>query len=413
MNLIKSMDKEVYDAILAEEKRQVENIELIASENFVSDAVREAYSTVLTNKYAEGYPGRRYYGGCEHVDVVESLAIERVKKMFGANYANVQPHSGSQANFATLMALCNTGDTVLGMDLSHGGHLTHGSAVNFSGKLYNFVSYTVTPDAHLIDYDNVLAMAKKHRPKVIIAGASAYSRSIDFARFREIADEVGAYLMADVAHIAGLIVAGLHVSPLPHAHVVTTTTHKTLRGPRGGVILSNDEGIAKLVNSAVFPGSQGGPLLHVIAAKAVAFKEALTPEFNEYQKRVIANAQALSSSLANRGFSILSGGTDNHLLLADLRPMDITGKDFEHLLDKVSITANKNSIPFDTSSPFITAGIRFGSPAVTSRGFGVDDMEQVGNFIAQAYEQRHNEAGIASLADDVRGFAKKFPTFKY
>ncbi len=413
MELIKNMDRELYDAITKEEHRQLNNIELIASENYVSDAVREAYSTVLTNKYAEGYPGRRYYGGCEHVDIVENLAIDRAKKMFGANYVNVQPHSGSQANFAALMALCNPGDTVLGMDLSHGGHLTHGSPVNFSGKLFNFVGYTVSPETFLIDYDNALAMAKKHRPKVIIAGASAYSRSIDFARFRAIADEVGAFLMADIAHIAGLVVAGLHNSPLPHAHLVTTTTHKTLRGPRGGLILSDSEEIAKKMNSSIFPGSQGGPLLHVIGAKALAFKEALEPSFKAYQERVIANAQSLSNNLVGHGFDVLSGGTDNHLLLIDLRSKGITGKEMEHLLDRVSITANKNSVPFDTSSPLITAGIRFGSPAMTSRGFGTLDMAKVGNFINQAYEQRNSETSIEAIKGDVQEFASSFPTFKY
>ncbi len=413
MNIIKDFDRELYDAILKEERRQLNNIELIASENYVSDAVREAYSTVLTNKYAEGYPGRRYYGGCEHVDIVENLAIDRAKKMFNANYVNVQPHSGSQANFAALMALCNPGDTVLGMDLSHGGHLTHGSPVNFSGKLFNFVGYTVSPKTFLIDYDNALAMAKKHRPKVIIAGASAYSRSIDFARFRAIADEVGAFLMADIAHIAGLVVAGLHNSPLPHAHLVTTTTHKTLRGPRGGLMLSDNEEIAKKMNSSIFPGSQGGPLLHVIGAKALAFKEALDPSFKAYQERVIANAQSLSNNLVGHGFDVLSGGTDNHLLLIDLRSKGITGKDMEHLLDRVSITANKNSVPFDTSSPTITAGIRFGSPAMTSRGFGTLDMAKVGDFINKAYEQRESGTAIEAINKDVQEFASSFPTFKY
>ena len=378
---VKAADPEVAAAMEGELGRQRENLELIASENLVSEAVMAAMGSHLTNKYAEGYPGKRYYGGCQYVDVVENLAIERAKELFGCEYANVQPHSGAQANMAVFFAVMNVGDTYMGMNLDHGGHLTHGSPVNMSGKNYHCVPYGVN-DEGFIDYDNVRAIALECKPKMIIAGASAYARKIDFKKMREIADEVGAVLMVDMAHIAGLVAAGLHESPIPYAHVTTTTTHKTLRGPRGGLILSSNEVNEKYnFNKAIFPGIQGGPLMHVIAAKAVCFKEALSPEFKEYQKQIVKNASTLASALMERGFDIVSGGTDNHLMLVDLRKMGLTGKDMEKLLDSVHITCNKNTVPNDPKSPFVTSGLRIGTPAVTSRGLKEDDMVKIAEAI--------------------------------
>lgn len=403
MDFVSQIDPELGAAIRAEYQRQCDNIELIASENIVSEAVIAAMGSVLTNKYAEGYPGKRYYGGCQCVDIAENLAIERACKLFGAKFANVQPHSGAQANYAVYMALCQPGDTVLGMNLDHGGHLTHGSPVNFSGKYFKMVSYGVNEETGVIDYDEVERIAKECKPKMIIAGASAYPRIIDFKRFREIADEVGAYLWVDMAHIAGLVAAGLHPSPIPYAHVTSTTTHKTLRGPRGGMLLTNDEELAKKLNSAIFPGSQGGPLMHVIAAKAVALGEALKPEFKAYQQQVVKNSAALADGLIKRGMKLVSGGTDNHLSLIDLRDMgDLTGKELEKRLDEVRITANKNKVPGDPRSPFQTSGLRVGSPAVTSRGFVEADMDQVAEYIALAatdFEAKADEirAGVAAL----------------
>lgn len=380
---IRKVDPAIAEAIENEVNRQRNKIELIASENFVSNAVIEAMGTPLTNKYAEGYPGKRYYGGCEFVDVVETLAIERAKELFGAQHANVQAHCGASTNLAVFFAVLQPGDTVLSMNLSHGGHLSHGSPVNISGKYFNIVPYGVSKETQMIDYDEVRRLAIEHKPKLILAGASAYSRTIDFAKFREIADEVGAYLLVDMAHIAGLVAAGLHPSPVPYADFVTTTTHKTLRGPRGGLILCKEE-YAKAVDKAIFPGLQGGPLMHVIAAKAVCFKEALSPEFKEYQTQIIKNAKALSEALMQEGFTIVSGGTDNHLMLVDLTNMGVTGKEAEHILDEVSITANKNTIPFETQSPFITSGLRLGTPAVTSRGMKEDDMKEIAALIKLA-----------------------------
>ena len=385
MDFVSQHDPEVGAAIRAEYQRQCDNIELIASENIVSEAVLAAMGSVLTNKYAEGYPGKRYYGGCQCVDVAENLAIERACKLFGAKFANVQPHSGAQANYAVYMALCQPGDTVLGMNLDHGGHLTHGSPVNFSGKYFKMVSYGVNEETGVIDYDEVERIAHECKPRMIIAGASAYPRVIDFERFRAIADQVGAYLWVDMAHIAGLVAAGLHPSPVPYAHVTSTTTHKTLRGPRGGLLLTNDEDLAKKLNSAIFPGSQGGPLMHVIAAKAVALGEALTPGFKAYQQQIVKNSAALADGLTRRGMKLVSGGTDNHLSLIDLRDMgDLTGKELERRLDEVRITANKNKVPGDPRSPFQTSGLRVGSPAVTSRGFVEADMDQVAEYIMLA-----------------------------
>ena len=384
MDFVSQHDPEVGAAIRAEYQRQCDNIELIASENIVSEAVLAAMGSVLTNKYAEGYPGKRYYGGCQCVDVAENLAIERACKLFGAKFANVQPHSGAQANYAVYMALCQPGDTVLGMNLDHGGHLTHGSPVNFSGKYFKMVSYGVNEETGVIDYDEVERIARECKPRMIIAGASAYPRVIDFERFRAIADQVGAYLWVDMAHIAGLVAAGLHPSPVPYAHVTSTTTHKTLRGPRGGLLLTNDEDLAKKLNSAIFPGSQGGPLMHVIAAKAVALGEALTPGFKAYQQQIVKNSAALADGLTRRGMKLVSGGTDNHLSLIDLRDMgDLTGKEMERRLDEVRITANKNKVPGDPRSPFQTSGLRVGSPAVTSRGFVEADMDKVAEYIVQ------------------------------
>ena len=378
-----TIDPEIAAALQQELERQQNQIELIASENIVSTAVLTAQGSVLTNKYAEGYPGRRYYGGCEFVDRAEQLAIDRLKKLFNCTFANVQPHSGAQANQAVMLALLQPGETFLGLSLDAGGHLTHGSAVNLSGKWFNAVSYGVDPDTHQINYETVAALALKHKPRLIIAGGSAYPRSIDFAKFREIADSVGAYFMVDMAHVAGLVAGGVYPSPLPHAHVVTSTTHKTLRGPRGGIILSMDEALGKKINSAVFPGLQGGPLMHVIAAKAIAFGEALKPEFKVYAQQVIQNARILGDVLTGHGLKLISGGTDSHLILVDLRPKGVTGKDTTHALEAVNITCNKNGIPDDPTSPMITSGIRLGSPAATSRGFGTVEFEKIGHWIAE------------------------------
>ena len=401
-------DPQVGNAVKAEYDRQRRNIELIASENFVSEAVLAAASSVLTNKYAEGYPGKRYYGGCECVDVVENIARDRAKALFGADHVNVQPHSGASANYAVYQALCNVGDTVLGMNLDNGGHLTHGSPVNFSGLNYNIVPYGVDPKTHRIDYDQVRDLAKQHKPKMIIAGASAYPRIIDFKAFADIAHEVGAYLFVDMAHIAGLVAAGLHPSPVPYADVVTTTTHKTLRGPRGGMILCKEE-LAKKIDSAIFPGSQGGPLLHIIAAKAVALGEALKPEFKDYQRRILENAAALAESLTAAGFDLVSGGTDNHLMLVDLRKAHITGKELEHRLDEVRITVNKNAIPNDPEKPFVTSGIRVGTPAVTTRGFGVEEMKVIGGLIWQTATDF--DAKADSIRETVDAMCAKYPLY--
>ena len=408
MDFVTAFDPELGRMIEAEYKRQARNIELIASENIVSEAVMAAMGSVLTNKYAEGYPGKRYYGGCECVDEVENLAIHRVCQLFGAKYANVQPHSGAQANMAVYQALCKPGDTVLGMSLDNGGHLTHGSPVNQSGLLYNIVPYGVDENG-LIDYDALRALAKKEQPKMIIAGASAYPRAIDFAKFAEIAHEVGAYLFVDMAHIAGLVAAGLHQSPVPYADVVTTTTHKTLRGPRGGVILTNDEELAKKFNKAIFPGTQGGPLEHVIAAKAVCFGEALKPEFKAYQQRVVTNARVLADALQKQGFDLVSGGTDNHLMLIDLRKTGVTGKELQRRLDEVYITANKNAIPNDPESPFVTSGMRIGTPAVTTRGFGAPEMLRIAEFIWQAATDFDNKAN--DIRRNVRDICANFPIY--
>ncbi|HEV7352427.1 MAG TPA: serine hydroxymethyltransferase [Brevundimonas sp.] len=409
-------DPDIFRAIQSELKRQQEQIELIASENIVSRAVLEAQGSILTNKYAEGYPGKRYYGGCEFVDVIEDLARERAKALFGCAYANVQPHSGAQANQAVFLALLQPGDTFLGMDLAAGGHLTHGSPANQSGKWFRPVTYKVREDDHLIDYDHVAEMAAAEKPKLIIAGASAYSRHIDFKRFREIADSVGAYLMVDMAHYAGLVAGGVYPSPLPHAHVVTTTTHKTLRGPRGGLILSNDPELGKKFNSAVFPGLQGGPLEHVIAAKAVAFGEALKPEFGQYAQQVIDNARALAAVLVERGLKIVSGGTDSHVMLVDLRPKGVTGKATEAQLDHALMTCNKNGVPFDTAPFTVTSGIRLGTPAATTRGFGVAEFQQVGHWIADVIDAMNgtdeaDPAVVQKVAGQVRELTRRFPIY--
>lgn len=405
---VRKVDREIADLIEEETKRQQSKIELIASENFVSKAVMAAMGSTLTNKYAEGYPGKRYYGGCEVVDKIEDLARERAKELFGADHANVQPNSGSQANQAVFFAVLKPGDTVMGMNLSHGGHLTHGSPVNISGKHYNIVSYEVDKETGLIDYECVRSKALEHRPKMIIAGASAYARAIDFKKFKEIADEVGAYLMVDMAHIAGLIAAGLHPSPVPYADFVTTTTHKTLRGPRGGMILCKEEH-AKAIDKAIFTGIQGGPLMHVIAGKAVCFKEALTEEFNTYQKQVIENAKALCNALIDRGFTIVSGGTDNHLMNVDLRNKQITGKDAEHLLDEIGITCNKNTIPFDPESPFVTSGIRLGTPAVTTRGMKEEDMTEIAEIMSLALS--NFEENKVQCKERVATLLEKYPLY--
>ena len=410
MNLVYQEDEEVGQAIKDEYARQNRNIELIASENIVSTAVLYAMGSVLTNKYAEGYPSKRYYGGCENVDVVENIAIDRVKKLFGCEYANVQPHSGAQANMAVFFAMLNPGDTYMGMSLDAGGHLSHGSPVNFSGKYFNCVPYGVDENGY-IDYDNVLELAKKHKPKLIIAGASAYPRIIDFKKFREIADEVGAHLMVDMAHIAGLVAAGLHPSPFPYADVVTTTTHKTLRGPRGGVILSNNEINEKFnFNKAIFPGTQGGPLEHVIAGKAVAFKEALDPSFKEYQAQIVKNCKALAEALRNKGFNMVTGGTDNHLLLLDLTNFDITGKELQARCDNVYITLNKNAIPNDPRSPFVTSGVRIGTAAITSRGMREEDMEIIADLIYQTVTDYGNN--IDNIREKVVTLCNKYPIYE-
>lgn len=408
----KTFDPDLWAAIAKEEERQEHNLELIASENFVSEAVMAAQGSILTNKYAEGYPGHRYYGGCEFVDIVENLAIDRAKELFGAKFANVQPHSGSQANTAAYLALVEPGDTILGMDLSAGGHLTHGSPVNFSGKTYHFVAYGVDPTTEVIDYNVVRILARKHQPKLIVAGASAYGRIIDFEKFREIADEVGAKLMVDMAHIAGLVAAGVHPSPIPYADITTTTTHKTLRGPRGGMILTNNEELAKKINSAVFPGIQGGPLEHVIAGKAAAFKEALTPEFKEYSEQIIANAKAMAKVFNQAiGTRVVSGATDNHLVLIDVRGLELNGKEAESILDSVNITVNKNSIPFETLSPFKTSGIRIGTPAITTRGFKEEDAVKVAELIVKALQAKENEAELAEVKAGVRELTEKYPLY--
>jgi len=409
IGFVSQYDAEVGAAMDKELARQKRNLELIASENIVSPAVMAAMGSALTNKYAEGLPHKRYYGGCEYVDVVEEIAIERAKQLFGAKFANVQPHSGAQANTAVYFALLQPGDTVLGMSLAHGGHLTHGSPVNISGKYFNFVSYGLGDD-EVIDYDKVQALADEHKPKLIVAGASAYPRIIDFERLSKIAKSVGAYLMVDMAHIAGLVAGGMHPSPVPYADVTTTTTHKTLRGPRGGLILCNDEEIAKKINKAVFPGTQGGPLMHVIAAKAVCFGEALKPSFKEYAQNVVNNAQALAAGLVKRGFNLVSGGTDNHLMLVDLRPFSITGKEFEHRLDNVYITVNKNAIPNDPEKPFVTSGIRVGTPAVTSRGLGTAEMDKIAEFMYLAATDYDNN--IEAIRAGVTEICKEYPLYE-
>lgn len=409
----RAFDPEVWEAVAAEERRQQNNIELIASENVVSKAVMAAQGTVLTNKYAEGYPGKRYYGGTNCVDVIENLAIERAKELFGAEFVNVQAHSGSQANAAAYMALIKPGDTVLGMDLAAGGHLTHGAPVSFSGQTYHFVPYNVDKDTERLDYDAILALAEEVKPKLIVAGASAYSRIIDFAKFREIADSVGAYLMVDMAHIAGLVASGHHPSPVPYAHITTTTTHKTLRGPRGGLILTNDEALAKKINSAVFPGLQGGPLEHVIAAKAVAFKEALDPSFKDYGQAVLDNAAAMAEVFNQHdNFRVISGGTDNHVFLVDVTKVVENGKVAQNILEDVNITLNKNSIPFETLSPFKTSGIRIGSPAITSRGMGVAESRQIANLMVKALENHDNEAVLDEVRSEVAKLTDAFPLYE-
>ncbi len=412
MDDLKVVDPEIAEAIDAELSRQRNKLELIASENIVSTAVMAAQGSVLTNKYAEGYPGKRYYGGCENVDVIEQLAIDRAKKLFGAEYANVQPHSGAQANMAVFFALLTPGDTVMGLNLTDGGHLTHGSPVNMSGKYFNVVPYGVSEGSEQLDYDDIQRIANECKPKLIVAGASAYARVLDFPRLAEIAHSVGAYLMVDIAHIAGLVATGLHPSPIPYADVVTTTTHKTLRGPRGGLILCKDAEFGKQFNKAIFPGIQGGPLMHVIAAKAVAFKEALSPEFKEYAQQIIKNASALARTLTENGFRIVSGGTDNHLMLVDLTNKNITGKVAQNVLDEVGITANKNTIPFEKLSPFVTSGIRLGSPALTTRGFKEDDMVEVGNIIALALDNPEDEAAKAQARERVAALCKKYPLYE-
>ena len=412
MSFLEQVDADVFAAIQRETRRLEGNLELIASENVVSEAVLEAQGSVMTNKYAEGYPGKRYYGGCEFVDEVELLAITRAKELFGADHVNVQPHSGSQANMTVYLAVLKPGDSYLGMNLAHGGHLSMGSPVNFSGFIYHVIPYGVSEKSEIIDYDEVERLAKEHRPKLIIAGASAYPRIIDYQRFRKIADDIGAFLMVDMAHIAGLVAAGLHPSPIPYADFVTTTTHKTLRGPRGGMVLCKAEH-AKTIDSRVFPGMQGGPLMHVIAAKAVALKEALSPEFKIYQQQTVKNAQALAQSLMSHGYRLTSDGTDNHLMLVDLRKSELTGKVAQETLDKAHITVNKNGIPFDTRSPFVTSGIRIGTPAVTSRGMKEAEMTQIGALIARALDAVSDEARLRAVAEDVGTLCKKFPVYPH
>ncbi|MPL68982.1 Serine hydroxymethyltransferase [bioreactor metagenome] len=411
MSILSSVDPEISNAIDLERKRQQNNLELIASENFVSKAVLEAQGSVLTNKYAEGYPGKRYYGGCEYVDIVEQLAIDRAKELFGAEHVNVQPHSGAQANTAVYFAFLKPGDTILGMNLSHGGHLTHGSPVNISGKYFNIVPYGVDAETHRIDYAEVERLAKEHSPKMIVAGASAYPRIIDFERMGQIAKSVGALLMVDMAHIAGLVAAGLHPTPVGHADIVTTTTHKTLRGPRGGMIMCSAD-LGPAINKAIFPGTQGGPLMHVIAAKAVAFKEAMSEEFRLYQEQIIKNAQALAGKLVDLGFTLVSGGTDNHLMLVDVRSQNLTGKQAEHVLDQVGVTVNKNTIPFDPASPFVTSGIRIGTPAITSRGMKEEDMLVVGEIIGMTLKNPEDDAVKAKAAALVGELCKKYPLYE-
>ena len=412
MSYIEKFDKEIYNAIIEEEKRQEEGIELIASENFVSKAVMEAAGSVFTNKYAEGYPEKRYYGGCRNADTVEKLAIERLKKLFGAKYANVQPHSGSQANMGVYIALLEPGDKILGMGLSSGGHLTHGYKINFSGKIYHGIEYGLDPETEMLDYDAIRKLALENKPKMIVAGASAYSRIIDFKKFREIADESGAYLMVDMAHIAGLVAVGEHPNPMEYADVVTSTTHKTLKGPRGGIILTNNEEIAQKVDRVVFPGIQGGPLMHIIAAKAVAFKEALSPEFKIYQKQVAKNARALSEELVKGGLRIVSGGTDNHLMLVDLRPKGVTGKLAEEKLEKAGITCNKNAIPNDPEKPFITSGIRLGTPAITARGMKEEEAVKIGQMILKVLENINDSEKIKEVKNEVLKLTERFPLYK-
>ena len=415
MDLLKNLDvvdTEIQEAINKELSRQRDKLEMIASENIVSKAVMQAQGSALTNKYAEGYPGKRYYGGCEYVDVVEQLAIDRAKKLFGAEYANVQPHSGAQANTAVYFALLEPGDTILGMNLTDGGHLTHGSPVNISGKYFKIIPYGVDKETERIDYDELERLAKEHQPKLIVGGASAYSRVIDFERMAQIAKSVGAYFMVDMAHIAGLVAAGLHPSPVPYADVVTTTTHKTLRGPRGGLILCRDAEFGKQFNKAIFPGIQGGPLMHVIAAKAVAFKEALSDEFKVYQQQVLDNAKALADELVKKGFRIVSGSTDNHLMLVDLRSKNITGKEAQFLLDEIGITANRNTIPFEPLSPFVTSGIRLGTPALTTRGLKEEDIREVADIIADVIENREDSAVIETTKAKVQAICKKFPLYE-
>lgn len=409
---LKTVDPEIQKAIDQELSRQREKLEMIASENIVSTAVMQAQGSILTNKYAEGYPGKRYYGGCEYVDIVEQLAIDRAKKLFGAEYANVQPHSGAQANTAVYFALLEPGDTILGMNLTDGGHLTHGSPVNISGKYFKIIPYGVDKETERIDYDELERLAKEHQPKLIVGGASAYSRVIDFERMAQIAKSVGAYFMVDMAHIAGLVAAGLHPSSVPYADVVTTTTHKTLRGPRGGLILCRDAEFGKQFNKAIFPGIQGGPLMHVVAAKAVAFKEALSDEFKVYQQQVLDNAKVLADELVKKGFRIVSGGTDNHLMLVDLRSKNITGKEAQFLLDEIGITANRNTIPFEPLSPFVTSGIRLGTPALTTRGLKEEDIREVADIIADVIENREDSAVIEAAKAKVQAICKKFPLYE-
>ena len=410
MSELKDADLDVYNAVIAEEERERSKIVLIASENYVSPAVLEAQGSVFTNKYAEGYPGRRYYGGCQYADIVENLAIERAKKLFGADHVNVQPHSGSSANMAVYFSVLQPGDTILGMGLPHGGHLTHGASVSFSGTLYTSFSYGVDRKTELLDYDEVERLAMEHKPKMIVCGYSAYSRVLDFARFRKIADKVGAYLMADIAHIAGLVAAGVHPSPVAHADFITTTTHKTLRGPRGGMIMCREK-FAKAVDKVIFPGIQGGPLVHVIAAKAVAFKEALDPSFRDYQAQVVRNARALAQRLTEDGFRIVSGGTDNHLMLVDLTPKNITGRDAENALDAAGITVNKNSIPYDQKPPVTTSGIRLGTPIVTTRGMREPEMKVIGDLICEALANGHDASRLAAVREKTRAFCDRFLMF--
>ena len=409
---LRDNDSTIFEAIKNEENRQLQTLELIASENFVSPDVLEAMGSVMTNKYAEGYPGKRYYGGCEFVDVAEKAAIDRLTELFGAKYANVQPHSGAQANLAVFYTLLQPGDKVMGMNLSHGGHLTHGSPVNFSGKWFEIVSYGVREDNQLIDYDELEAIAKKEKPKLIIAGGSAYTRTIDFARFREIADSIGAKFMVDMAHIAGLVAAGLHPSPIPYADVVTSTTHKTLRGPRGGIILTNDEELIKAINKSVFPGIQGGPLMHIIAAKAVAFKEALQPSFKQYSQQVIENAKTLGEALKKEGAALVSDGTDNHIVLLDVRPWDLTGKEAEKLLEEAGITVNKNTIPYDPQSPFVTSGIRMGTAALTTRGMKEQQMVQIAKVIAAVLKSKGDQDVLEQAKETTKGICNEYPIFQ-